>query len=348
MARGEGRARIRRAGARVAAFLAGQLALLAGLYAVGAPRYAPPGRDRIRAMIDQPERVEAVVWGSSHAQAIALETVGLEGENLYVTAQDLLETSWSARSLAPRLPGLRLALVSLSYFSFVNDNGRYRRDGRPARASIRIGMYARYPLTPEVLPGDGSNALKALLHPLVTEDHWRRVFLGGEPGERRPGPPRRRPGEPLPTVEAIRRAMAAMEPQKSEEELATYAEWRCADDAEILRRMRESSPTAPAETFAAARALVDDLRGRGVRVVFFTPPYYRAYNGCYPEEARRDLRDRAARLVAETGVEYYDYSTDPGFEDEPRAFVNADHMNGPGRRLFSALLRDRLGLPSGP
>lgn len=337
-----GRRTARAAAPRALGFVALCAAMVALLYRVGWPHYHAEERARIRAVLDAPDRVEVLVLGSSHAQAIDLEAMGLRGENLFMVAQDMFETAYGARVMAPRLPRLALVFVSVSNFTFLHDNGPFRRGGVRTRSVLRVKMYARYPISLDSIPGDASNALKGLLHPIVTEDHWRRVFE--HPRWSAPPRPAPRPAEaPAPLeLETVRREVAASTAARSHEEHARYAATRCGNDRVTNALMLEANPRVTEMVAATTRELIAGLRARGVRVVFFTPPYYVAYNEACDERWRQLMLDEMGRIARETGVEYYDFSRDPEFERDPRLFTNADHLNGRGARLFSARLREAM------
>jgi hypothetical protein len=203
-----------------------------------------------------------------------------------------------------------------------------------------VKLYARYPASLEYIPGDTGNFLKGLLHPIVTEDHWRRVFEH----PRWSGPPRPAPrpaAAPAPLdLGAVRREIAASTAERSPEEHLRYATTRCGNDRVTNALMLEANPRVTEQVAAATRELIAGLRGRRVRVVFFTPPYYVAYNEACDERWRQLMLEQMGGIARETGVEYYDFSRDAEFENDPRLFTNADHLNGRGARLFSARLRE--------
>lgn len=111
---------------------------------------------------------------------------------------------------------------------------------------------------------------------------------------------------------------------------------------EAARRHFSGADLWDADMVWAFRRLLDDLRGRGLRVVLVSYPVHRAYIA----EARRLGVDpgRRAELLAEVlepgRVDHLDFEA--ALVRAPELFVDGDHLNIPGKRRFSKLLAERL------
>lgn len=331
-------------------FAGGLAAVLALLVRVGHHHYPSLDDGRIAALAANPDNLEAVVWGSSHAESVDLDIMGLKGENLFFVAQDLFEIEYKVRALAPKLPKLRTALVSISYFSFHFDN-RISLKGKRDRGAIRVQMYATYPKTLPWIAGDSGRFALGLLYPLVTTDHWRRV-VSPKPLSP-PTPPRSVP--PRPEVRTLAAAGDDLDALAVSPSWAAYlrrhAEERCTSYGPLIENMLRRHPRLTTDALEAATRFVTFLQKRGVRVVLFTPPFYREYNRLFEDEWQDDMRDAVSELEARTGVEYHDFSRDPEFERSPQFFKNADHLSEPAAALFSLKLKrsmDTAGIRARP
>ena len=87
---------------------------------------------------------------------------------------------------------------------------------------------------------------------------------------------------------------------------------------------------------------MDGLRERGVRVVFFTPPYYHLYERGFDPRVRDDMRRRMAALASRPGVEWHDLSQDPVLTRDPANFMAGDHLSCRGAAAFSRRLRAEM------
>lgn len=80
------------------------------------------------------------------------------------------------------------------------------------------------------------------------------------------------------------------------------------------------------------------------RLIAVTVPFTRPYNDMFDAEFYEIFYDYMDQLTKKHGIEYWDYSHDLRFVDSPDYFEDLDHLIYDGKRLFSALLAQRLGL----
>ncbi len=330
-----------RAALQIALFLTGLCLFVILLCAIGSRYYYVRERAEIRRLIEHPEVVKTAVWGSSHAECIQLGKMGLMGVNLGARAQDLFEIQYKVESLAPRLGQLKTALISMSYFSFLYDNS-VSLEHRKSRDAIRIKMYALYPFHLPYIRGDAGNFIFGVLYPVLTLDHWRRVFLEAPPTLKPDRPLPSRSTKPMPIALLRKRVAVQKEKEDAISKLKFHAKRRTAGYIPLIRRMASVHPNLEQETLAAATRAVLLLKERGVRVVLFTPPYYKEYNRLFRAAWKRSMLKTTRGLAKRTGVEYYDFATDPEFESTPKLFKNSDHLNTLGAALFSAKLKERM------
>lgn len=91
------------------------------------------------------------------------------------------------------------------------------------------------------------------------------------------------------------------------------------------------------------KELIEWQQSKGRRVVLFMAPYYEYYNDLIDSLNFTDkFYGLLNNVITETSVEFYDYSRDPRFETNRELFVNTDHLNGEGAKLFSQIFFDEI------
>lgn len=99
------------------------------------------------------------------------------------------------------------------------------------------------------------------------------------------------------------------------------------------------------EELDALYEMIALCRTLGATPILVTTPYLAEYN----QEVRRiapdffeDFHALIAQVQRDTGVEYYDYSADSRFYGQYSLFINSDHLNRAGARLFTDILLDEV------
>jgi hypothetical protein len=323
---------------RPPAFLCGLGLIMAGLYATGSRIYLTPELASDRAALAEMAQQRALVLGASHGHAVMPSEAGLDGINMSHGGQDLFEMAYIARAVQRRAPKLELVLITLSYFSFVFDNAAYEEHGVKTRIGRRIRLYSGFPRL-AFIPGDSAEFMKAKLWPIVTADHYRAAFrrLPLELGAGR--------GAADDNVDAEETAAA---PTRHSHHPHTrgwftqHARVRCHEYAHLMSVMRKNHPGLENDTRQQLYDLTRELEQAHVRVVFFTPPYQRAYSNCFDARFQRLTREAGAELERSTRARYFDFSTAPDFVDRLDYFANSDHLARDGMIAFSRQLAAAL------
>ena len=333
--------RLRSRPAAILCFVALLAAALAALYAIGAPHYKADLRARVAEALADPGAVRVAVFGNSHSGCVQLGVMGWSGVKLGEGGQDMFEVAHKIARLAPRLPALETVLVSMSYHSFFYDNAAYSKGGVNTREGKRIDMYAQLPFSPTWIPGDFDSWLKGVLSPIITEDHWKGILEGQRPAATAGMSPDDEGATPK-SLADVRAAAAKYAGKNTRASLAKSAAAESRLFEAVIANMAARSPDIPARALRAALEFSGALERRGVRVVFFTPPYSRDYVARCDPAMKAQMYAAMERIVAETGAEYLDFSRDPEFADATNVFLNSDHLNLIGARLFSVRLEERL------
>ena len=94
--------------------------------------------------------------------------------------------------------------------------------------------------------------------------------------------------------------------------------------------------------------IIDICRDIDARPILVTTPYLKEYNDAIPQNDSEFYSDFYAvinEIVRDTGLKYYDYSQDERFIKNHSLFINQDHLNRKGARLFTnILLSEVLGI----
>lgn len=305
--------------------------VLAGLWWVSESRAPVFGieKRRIAQLIADRDRIQAMTFGNSTNEAIDFDRLGLRGYHLWTPGSDIFEIHYQIRALSPFLPNLELLLIS-GQANF--DNAPF-----PERTAVRRICYATTPGPLSFLPirGDFRGLILGKLSPIVRPDHWREILLG--PEEIDPAPALAPDGH----IGRIRSRKL-----RRTQHLVNDVKRRFGSRGSRV-------PTDPGARHARTREIGDlyeglfnDLRARGVRIVFYLPPASDIFWELETDEMR-EFDDWWAEVMHElgrrAGTEYYDFAKDPQFVSHHEYFDDLAHLNRQGAALFSGKLARLLG-----
>lgn len=99
------------------------------------------------------------------------------------------------------------------------------------------------------------------------------------------------------------------------------------------------------EEIDALCALIKGCQEKGAIPVLITTPYLHEYTDAIKENAE-DFYDQFYSIIDQvtrnTGVEYYDYAFDERFSSEYSWFINCDHLNKEGAKIFVDILMNEI------
>jgi hypothetical protein len=321
--------------------------LVGALYLAGERVYSKGRIDRDRAVLERAPTARVLLIGSSHAKDVSLKLTDLQSVSVARGGMDLFELGYVLRSVKRAAPKLETVLIALSYFSFLFDNAAYFDHGVQTRIGRRIQTYTSYPRL-AFLPGDAPQFLKGVLWPLLTKDHYQRMFQNArealntdETDEADEAEP-----EPAPHAEGPARPAVAHERRTN---LQRHAQARCRSYARWSRVMQHHHPGLAADAKAYLLELVRELEAQHVRVVLFTPPFLQAYSDCFDVRSQRLMRADAQAVERLTHARYFDYSLDARFTNRPELYTDSDHLNALGETEFTRRFVEdlsRAGVPA--
>jgi hypothetical protein len=258
--------------------------------------------------------IQAVITGSSHAYVgIDPKALGCRAFNLANTSQTIYYDSQLLAKYLDRLTSLRLAIITLSYFSL-----EFRLTDSPEEWRSHF-YYYHYGIRNE------SNSW-----PLLDLRNYSLIALYGINETRiisRPG---------------YRISFA--------EQVGENGWFKSPDDVQTLEASRESAqrnmdfhhgfmkPKYIAENLFALETMIRNLQARKVAVVFVTIPVFKTYAERMSAEKYQTMQGQIERLRRTYGIEYFNYSFDPRFTIED--FQNPDHLNLTGAEKFSAIIKN--------
>ena len=276
--------------------------------------------------------VEALVLGSSHGDDIDFPTLNYRGFTLARAWGDLFETEYYLKFLVPKLPSLKAVFIPVSYFTFSWDNASVEK--------LNVRRSQMYTVIPTwgFIPGDIKNFLVGRgnkLFPIqgvLREDNWSSVVYAMIHRESNSG---------------VYQELVENCDYKSEIELDKISSGRVDDTVRSMQEIAARRPGIQDDTYRKAQDIIRFLQQRGIRVVFFTPPYYSKYTDYFMQNDTDSIAVMEAnmeRLKDTFGVEYYDHSRDRAFVNDYRNFKDSDHLNLCGKQSFSGVLEQEMSL----
>jgi hypothetical protein len=304
-----------------------------------AQEYAPDGTSifflidkmNVESVINERQNVQAIVLGNSHGDNISFETMGFRGYSLSRAWGDIFETQYYLNYLVPRLPNLEFVFIPISYFSFNWDNGSIEK-----LEDRRSQIYTTLPAWnfiegdfDQFLEGKVDNLLP--LKAVVREDHWKGVFYAVVLGKKDNS-----------SINQILQENCDYQDQKILEDVAKA---RVFDTLDMGKEVVSKHPDIQTDIYATLAETVEFLQSEGIRVVFFTPPYYQEYSKIYMRESPASISNMylsISKLIREYQIEYYDFSNDKTFIEDIQLYKDSDHLNLCGKQRFSRELFLRM------
>ena len=283
------------------------------------------------------DHIESVTFGNSHSDSINYSVLGLEGQSLAFAAADLFEIERYAAALENELPMLKTVFIAISYYSFSRDNATFE----PFRT--RRGRF--YSMVPTWSPIQGDlpvflfGKLDAMTHVMsvVRSDSWQGVWTGlANDGS---------VADPFPYDGVRTDSVWGDCFHYTEEQLETHAKEIARRNVSSSKQMADAHPGIAGDSSDALALTIDRFQSRGVRVILFTPTYYRTYNALFAEQGS-DIIEEMRRTVHDLQhiyqVEYYDFSNDSDIAIYPELFYNSDHLGECGTKVFTEKLLDSM------
>ena len=91
--------------------------------------------------------------------------------------------------------------------------------------------------------------------------------------------------------------------------------------------------------------MIQLCRDKDIEPILVTTPYLAEYPNAAKENDPsffNDFYGVIAEIQANTGVRYYDYSSDERFSSRYDLFINTDHLNREGARQFTNILMEEV------
>ena len=327
---------------KLAVFVAGMWILLLGVGYVG-NKIAPVDdwdleeQRAYATLLKSKDRIQAISLGNSHSDAIDLTLIGLEGRSLARAAADLFEVERYVASVADKLTALRTVFVTLSFYSFSRDNSKLE--------SLRMRRINLYAMLTEWVPvtNDARNMVLGKMHAytgllsVARPDNWRKVL--SRPSEVNAAEDLALEGSQSNRISSVTKWGECR--HLAQNMLDEHARETARKNVESSRAMAEKHVDLPQDAFKTLAATIERLQDKGVRVILWTPPYYKSYRDDFFRRAPdliEYMHRASSRLREKYHVEYYDFSADAELISRAELFYNSDHVNDCGRKAVSVRL----------
>lgn len=254
--------------------------------------------------------------GSSHGQYDFDYTgiKGVKGYNLGLDAQDLFYDFKMLKHFSSKFAPGAVVILSVSYFTL----------GMTDKDEWYMNIDARYNQILSLNENERSNLLdyiKQKYCPALFSSHWLRYLVIDEnrgvaihAGSLNPG-----------------------EMEKNAIQTAAFHQQLMSNGggATNLKRLKEITSFA---------------QSRGLKPVVVTTPFTALYKSQFSAESLARFKEQVTTACRSGKVSYLDYSQDPRFTDTGGLFLNSDHLNVKGSKVFTGILiqdlRRRGLLPS--
>ena len=317
---------------RIFLFLLLGASLLIIMYSLGSKHYNQYDdiKNKVKMFKSDDSLIDSIVLGSSHAFCISPDALGYEnGVLMNHGGADPFEVHFQAKCLS-ELVDLEAVFISISYFTFFIDNSSYTDDtGNNSRRENRIMLYAGYPSWRLISENDYSNFILGKGYPLFSFDHWRSVFTG-------------KTKFPNKSNDDWDEAVIEKNRQRKKFLLDRHARSRVKKFHGIIKKMSLLNKDVHEDAYDIVLQTAEDLENKNVRVIFFTPPFWKTYNELFEEKYKLATRKAMKAISHSTGAEYYDFSEHPYFQKHPELFLNSDHLNKDGYSIFNSMLKEAI------
>jgi hypothetical protein len=273
--------------------------------------------------------IEAIVLGNSHGDDIDFSVMNYNGYSLARAWGDLYEIQYYLNYLVPRLPELEVVFIPVSYFSLDWDNTKIE-DISLRRIQIYETIPSWIPISGDIkhyLIGKSTQLLPIKL--ILREDNWKGIFQALLSTE----------------LEQINQPLSTLCEYPQIEVLVQISQSRANEQIEFAWEVQHNHPEIREDTHQILKEIISYLNEYEIKLVMFTPPYYEVYSQYFIKHAPdliENLAETMAMLKADYSVRYYDYSVDERFKSNHTLFVDADHLNSCGKKLFSTLLSEDI------
>ncbi len=99
------------------------------------------------------------------------------------------------------------------------------------------------------------------------------------------------------------------------------------------------------EEITAVYEMVEACRENNVTPVFITFPFTKEFNDCADENLDITFYDVMEKIVGTTNVQWYDYSADDRFVENKELFMDSNHLNYEGAKLFTNIVGEEIIKP---
>lgn len=278
---------------------------------------------QVQRAISGADTITALTLGNSHSASVDFESLGIKG-GYYVHAgfMDVFELHHLSKYLIPQLPQLKYVFIAVPYYFFEFDNAAYVD---AYQLSFRKRTYF---MTPQfsLIGNDWENLLSAKMSPIIRPDHWKGVFaelLKNQLGKI-----------------AVLRPVEASKVDTAF--LKKHAMGRVKQNETQVDTMLYSKPDLASRSAHELKEWIHLLKENHITPIFYTPSYHSYYSNRFSKEIKTRNLELMRQIATDENINYFDFSNDSVLTYKTHIYIDSDHYNTLGKKVFSAQLRDSL------
>lgn len=293
-------------------------------------------KERIDSLLANRNEIEAISVGHSGNRALDFETLGLKGFHLWKGGTDFFETKFVIEIVVPLLPNLEVIFIPISPFGAFHDNSDVR-----SRADLRNRYYIIYEKLShdKLINNDYRNYLLAKLAPLVRGDHWSGVYTNL--------------GMKIKKVFSDSKKLRSPQVDKYGRLLNNKNLILDAHDLnwgivhiDLANQVIARNPYINEDVKIVLKEIVKYCDERKIKLIFYSPPAHIKYLNTVKNIDRNDYFVRGNKFFEENfrnfGIEYYNFSYYPEISENQDYYLDENHLNDLGAKVFSKMLLERL------
>jgi len=258
-----------------------------------------------------PDNIEIVNVGSSHGLYAFDWTEGkVNGFNFSLVSQDFYYDLKLLEKFSNRLVEDAIVIIPISYFSFDTDRKDKERDFQKMN-----GRY--YSLLPpkEIYGFSIQDFLKYRVLPILSAGEKLKAIISDYTPKNN-------------LTESNNVYEYSQLPEKGRERAQRHL-------ANINKKYFQ-------ENMNYLEELIEFAQYKGFRPILITTPTTEWYFGNFSDEFLREFSSLINSIAAYYSIPYFDYSQDPSFRNKPELFLDTDHLNMSGRKVFTSRIIDDL------
>ncbi len=284
----------------------------------------PSEKEKFDSIVAQRLYIESVTIGRSHAAGLNYNYWSEPGINLALGGRDFASIKYILKYLLDELPNLNEVLISISYSSLYYDNYALSKGNIN---DARKDLYHSVPSYRIINSKDLNNYFFGKLLFFYQADHGYKFI-------------KKRLFKKTFTINGNFNNwndtfMDSVDIYKS-------AHFQALSHSKDRLIAESFNPEIIDKNVIILGDIIKLLLQYKIRVILFTPPYFRIYTDNFPREDIQEMATYIDSLADFFQIEYYNFSEDSTISSNNQYFHNADHLNLAGQEIFTKKLLHKI------